>query len=85
MCSHQTRTDNGYGQWNLGAPVVLGCECPEWGCWSFRARIELTDDLVRWAAFEGPKTDRDYSDLGPFVFDRREYENAVADVERSLG
>ena len=74
----------GEGDWNPGAPAVLGCDCLEWGCWPFHAVVEVTDDHVRWTSFEGPKTDRDYGGLGPFVFKRRDYEEAVADLARSL-
>jgi hypothetical protein len=60
---------------------VLGCQCGEWGCWPLLARVILDDDAVTWTDFEQPhRRDRDYSGFGPFVFDRRAYEEAVAEI-----
>jgi hypothetical protein len=74
----------GNGDWNPGAPAVLGCDCPEWGCWPFHAVVEITDDRVRWTSFLGPTPDRDYGGLGPFVFDRAQYGAAVAQLATLL-
>ncbi len=75
----------GHGDWNPGAPAVLGCDCLEWGCWPFHAVIEVTNDRVRWTSFLGPKKDRNHSGLGPFEFDRAQYEDALADLVCALG
>ncbi|WP_329021712.1 hypothetical protein [Streptomyces sp. NBC_01423] len=57
---------------------VLGCECGEWGCWPLMVRITATADLVTWDAFEQPhRTTRDYTALGPFHFDRHQYDDAL--------
>lgn len=58
---------------------LLGCECGEWGCWPLLARVVVTDSTVVWSDFEQPfRKKRDYSAFGPFQFDRRDYERAVA-------
>ena len=58
---------------------LLGCSCGEWGCWPLLARIDVQPDLVRWRDFEQPhRPARDYSALGPFEFDRADYDAAVA-------
>ncbi|MFI6688075.1 hypothetical protein [Streptomyces sp. NPDC050485] len=57
---------------------VLGCECGEVGCWPLMARITVTADLVIWDCFEQPhRTTRDYTEFGPFKFDRRQYDAAL--------
>jgi len=58
---------------------VLGCTCGEWGCWPLRVRIIVEPGVVLWLDFEQPfRPNRDYSDFGPFAFERIEYEAAVA-------
>lgn len=74
----------GNGNWNPGAPAVLGCDCLEWGCWPFHAVLEVTDGRVRWTSFLGPKADRDYGELGPFEFDRAQYGAALAELATAL-
>ncbi len=65
---------------------VLGCECGEWGCWPLMAGITLTPDHVTWDAFEQPyRRTRDYSEFGPFQFDRLQYADAVKALAASLG
>jgi hypothetical protein len=57
---------------------VLGCQCGEWGCWPLVTRILMGESTVTWTEFEQPhRKGRDYSGFGPFVFDRRAYEDAV--------
>ena len=72
-------------QWpKPGHAWLLGCDCGEVGCWPLTARIEVADDVVTWTEFsQEHRPDRNYSDFGPFVFDRTQYESAVAHlVER---
>jgi hypothetical protein len=66
-------------QWpEPGRAWLLGCCCGEAGCWPFEARIEVGTDRVTWTDFVQPhRRERDYSDLGPFVFVREQYEDAV--------
>ena len=64
-----------------GRVAVLACECGEVGCWPLRVRIEASADTVTWADFAQPyRAEWSYAGLGPFVFDRREYDAAVASV-----
>ncbi|MFJ6198922.1 hypothetical protein [Micromonospora sp. NPDC092111] len=57
---------------------LLGCECGEWGCWPFLARIVVTQRWVTWDAFAQPhRPARDYADFGPFRFERRQYDAAL--------
>lgn len=57
---------------------LLGCDCGELGCWPLVAVVDQESDLVRWSGFEQPhRGGRDYSDFGPFVFDRRDYNEAI--------
>ena len=66
----------------LGADTpLLACECGEVGCWPLLARITLTGDFVIWSHFRQPhRPTRDYSALGPFMFDREQYDAAVDDL-----
>ena len=61
-----------------GKIAVLGCVCGEVGCWPFRVRITLQEDVVVWDGFEQPhrRTWR-YDELRPFVFDRTQYLSAL--------
>jgi hypothetical protein len=62
--------------------IALGCECGELACWPLAVEVMTTAETVAWQNFEQPnRPERDYSGFGPFVFDREQYENAVATVE----
>lgn len=64
---------------------VLGCECGECGCWPLLATVTVGDDRVTWSGFSQPhRTGRDYSEFGPFEFDRQEYDTALADLVHEL-
>ena len=61
-----------------GKLAVLGCGCGEVGCWPLRVRISAMEGQVTWGDFEQPHRRRwDHGALGPFVFDRGEYEAAL--------
>lgn len=69
-----------------GKVPLLGCECGEWGCWPLLAAVRRTDETITGEAFEQPhRPKRDYSAFGPFVFDRSQYEAALAVLEEALG
>jgi len=70
-----------------GAKVpLLGCECGEWGCWPLLATIRATAETVTWSDFEQPhRKDRDYAEFGPFVFDRAQYDEALAHLTSAVG
>ena len=66
----------------VSKPALLMCECGEPGCWPFCARVAVLADVVWWSDFEQPhRTGGDpgwrYDDLGPFIFDRTQYEAAL--------
>ena len=66
-----------------GKVPLLGCSCGEWGCWPLLARVTTTAVEVRWSDFEQPfRRDRDYSAFGPFVFDRQDYDRALATLSK---
>jgi hypothetical protein len=63
---------------------VLGCECGEVGCWPLLCLIEVSQSRVTWSQFEQPhrrnagkQSAWSYEKLGPFEFDRDEYEQAL--------
>lgn len=61
-----------------GDTVLLGCPCGLWGCWPLSARVEVTETSVTWSGFfNGARKSWDLTELGPFVFDRRQYEASL--------
>ena len=57
---------------------LLGCGCGEVGCSPLLARVTVTDDTVTWDEFEQPtRPEWDYDGLGPFTFERSQYERAL--------
>ncbi|PPF86189.1 hypothetical protein C5B96_05410 [Subtercola sp. Z020] len=60
---------------------ALGCECGEMACWPLAIEVATSSDTVGWQKFRQPyRSDRDYSAFGPFIFDRTQYEAAVASI-----
>jgi hypothetical protein len=60
---------------------LLGCGCGEVGCSPLLARITVSDDTVTWDEFEQPqRPDWDYQALGPFTFERAQYERALFEL-----
>ncbi|MEU6238756.1 hypothetical protein [Kitasatospora sp. NPDC047058] len=64
-----------------GATVVLGCPCGIWECWPLYTRITATAETVTWSAFRQPHRPA-WGDLalGPFVFPRPDYEEALTNA-----
>ncbi|WP_328622632.1 hypothetical protein [Streptomyces sp. NBC_00354] len=60
------------------ATAVLGCPCGIWECWPLFTHITATPETVTWSAFRQPHRPA-WGDLaiGPFVFPRPAYENAL--------
>ena len=56
-----------------GKSLLLGCTCGIIDCWFLLAKITVDEATVTWSDFIQFHRDWTY-DLGPFVFDRREYE-----------
>ncbi len=63
--------------------TVVGCNCGIPDCWPLTTRVSLAEDIVCWSRFQnwhrvkGCVSEWDHSALGPFVFDRHQYEAAV--------
>ena len=69
-----------------GRSYVLMCECGEPGCWPLAARVTLSDQTVTWADFRQPHRPQwSYEGLGPFVFERGQYESALAEAGAAFG
>lgn len=66
--------------------MLLGCPCGIPDCWPLTTRVSLAEDIVCWSRFlnwhkaKGCASEWDYGALGPFVFDRQQYETAVRDL-----
>lgn len=61
-----------------GHILVLGCECGEVECWPLACMVDLRDSEIVWHSFAQPhRPARDYSVLGPFVFKRAQYLEAL--------
>ena len=63
-----------------GDTVLLGCSCGDWGCWPLTATVHADARFVHWSHFRTGHRDWDLGDLGPFRFERRAYERALADA-----
>lgn len=64
--------------------LVLGCNCGIPECWPLTTLVSLGESIVCWSQFRNWHTDRrtnawDYSALGPFIFERQQYETIVND------
>jgi hypothetical protein len=57
---------------SLGGMYLLGCgDCGEVGCWPIVANVVASASEVSWSNFRQPhRPARDYSRLGPIIFDR---------------
>lgn len=67
-------------QWpEPGKVSLLGCECGEVGCWPLDASVVAIEERVIWLDFAQPhRAEWTYVGFGPFVFDREQYDGAVA-------
>lgn len=62
-----------------GAVQLLVCAgCREPGCDPVYAAIEIFDDVVAWSEFDQGNVQTRLQTVGPFVFERKQYETAVA-------
>jgi hypothetical protein len=62
--------------------AVFGCNCGVVECWPLRVRITVKNGTVVWSDFEQPNRAWEYLRLGPFVFQREQYEQAVRSATR---
>ncbi len=68
-----------------GRLAVLGCSCGIVDCWPLLARIEVREEWVVWRDFRHGFRDWSYDRLGPFRFERGEYEAEVDRIDRWRG
>lgn len=69
------------GRLNKKTPILI-CTCLFGGGWDFIADIELTEEVVIWKNFEQPyRKNWNYAELGVFTFDRKQFENALKEIE----
>ena len=61
-----------------GFVPVLTCGCTVYGCGGSYARIRFETDTVEWSDFHNEGTNEPV-DVGPFTFDRQQYERARDD------
>ena len=69
--------------------VILGCTCGVVACGMLAVRIDVGDDAVMWSGFENPGEVAEvagpeawnWDEVGPFMFDRRQYEIALGFVD----
>jgi hypothetical protein len=61
-----------------GRTLLLGCICSVYDCWPLYARITVGADMVTWSDFAHGHRDWAYLGLGPFTFERAQYEAAIA-------
>ncbi len=64
--------------------ALMGCSCGVVSCWPLECRVDVVGSTVTWNEFGQPHRSVDsaasfwdYSDFGPFVFDRAEYLEAI--------
>ena len=61
-----------------GGIFVLGCSCGEVGCWPLACVVSVRDGEIIWQSFEQPhRPTRDYSLFGSFVFELKQYMEAL--------
>jgi len=61
-----------------GKATVLGCTCGIVECWFVQVRVQLLAEVVIWSDFGQFHRPLWQYDLGPFTFDRRQYEAQLA-------
>lgn len=61
-----------------GDTILLGCVCGDAGCWPLTADVQVTSATVVWSNVRQGHRDWDLGALGPFTFDRHDYEAALA-------
>ncbi len=63
-----------------GHIIVLGCDCGTIGCWPLIADVAVADDSVTWHHFCQFHRDWRYDGLGPYRFDRAQYDQALRSI-----
>ncbi|HST57120.1 MAG TPA: hypothetical protein VLK84_00440 [Longimicrobium sp.] len=65
--------------------AVLGCTCGVTECWPLLVRITRKADVVVWSDFRQPRRGWPHEGLGPFTFDRAQYDSALAALTAESG
>ena len=65
------------GHENPARTTVLRCTCGDLGCGPLTVDVDTTDHRVTWSSVRSANPDWDLSSMGPFVFDRDQYEHAL--------
>jgi hypothetical protein len=60
-----------------GDSCLLGCICGDTGCWPLTAKVTVTESEVSWAEFRTGHRAWDLRRLGPFTFERAQYDAAL--------
>lgn len=64
---------------------LLQCSCGEPGCWLLDAHIDVGEKTVTWRDFRHSRRKSwDYTGLGPFHFDRSDYERELIEIDKAL-
>ncbi len=71
------RNDHPQTWFNDGDSCLLGCRCGDTGCWPLTTRISLDERQVTWSHFRTGHRSWNLSALGPFTFNRRDYDHAL--------
>jgi hypothetical protein len=61
--------------------TVLGCTCGIVQCWFVQVRVAVLSEVVEWSEFGQFHRPNWHYELGPFTFDRRQYEAQLAPQE----
>lgn len=68
-----------------GGAAIFTCFCLVDGCWCLRCTITETDTEVILRGFKNEHRDWDYSELGEFRFDKKEYYKELEHLKSFMG
>lgn len=69
-----------------GRANIFGCKCGTTGCCPFTIRVhDEGESVVVWYDFNREYDEEwEYRNLGPYVFDKKQYDNALGDLKKWL-
>lgn len=73
------------GDWSRflgGRSALLGCTCGAIDCYPLAATVAIDSKTVTWRDFASAGSDWSLDSLGPFIFDRAQYERSLDDARR---
>ena len=68
-----------------GATALLGCDCGEWDCHPLTAQVNVGHRDVAWSVFRSATHEWGPLPIGPFLFDRAQYEAAFTAIHWGPG